>query len=326
MLPKNLGGLGVLDLNFFGRALRLRWLWYAWTEPDRPWVGSIPPCDEVDKQLFRASTIVQLGDGNTASFWNCSWMNRMAPRDFAPGLYKLAWRKNRTVKEDIINQQWTRGLWRMDSIELMAQFVVLWDAVHQIQLTNMSDQIFWKWTANGVYTAKSAYLAQLKGTYCSFDADAIWHAHAEGKHRFFAWLLVQEKILTADKLAARNWPSFTNCVLCDQEFETATHLCLHCPFAQHVWHLVSTWTAGVIQVPQEQDEGIEEWWKSSLAHLSQAQKRSVAAILTYTTWNIWKEKNRRVFEQKCLQPHQVVLLIKKEINLRRVVCGTPVVH
>jgi len=184
----------------------------------------------------------------------------------------------------------------MDSVELMAQFVVLWDAVHQIQLTNSPDQIFWKWTANGVYTAKSAYLARLKGTYCSFDADAIWHAHAEGKHRFFAWLLVQEKILTADKLAARNWPSFTNCVLCDQEFETATHLCLHCPFARHVWHLVSTWTAGVIQVPQEQDEGIEEWWKSSLAHLSQAQKRSVAAILTYTTWNIWKEMNRRVFK------------------------------
>ena len=100
----------------------------------------------------------------------------------------------------------------MDLVELMAQFVVLWDAVHQIQLTNTSDQIFWKWIANGVYTAKSAYLAQLKGTYCSFDADAIWHAHAEGKHRFFAWLLVQEKILTADKLAARNWPSFTNCV------------------------------------------------------------------------------------------------------------------
>ncbi|KAG2622246.1 hypothetical protein PVAP13_3NG327951 [Panicum virgatum] len=152
----------------------------------------------------------------------------------------------------------------------MAQFVVLWDAVHQIQFTNTSDQIFWKWTANGVYTAKSAYLAQLKGTYCSFDADTIWHAHAEGKH--------------------------------------------------------STWTAGVIQVPQEQDEGIEEWWKSSLAHLSQAQKRSVAAILTYIAWNIWKERNRRVFEQKCLQPHQVVLLIKEEINLRRVARGTPVVH
>ena len=55
-------------------------------KPERPWVGSAPPCDEVDKQLFRVSTIVFLGDGNKASFWNCSWLNGLAPRDIAPGL------------------------------------------------------------------------------------------------------------------------------------------------------------------------------------------------------------------------------------------------
>ena len=203
LLPKELGGLGVLDLDCFGRALRLRWLWQAWTEPERPWVGSAPPCDEVDKQLFRVSTIIFLGDGNKASFWNCSWLNGLAPRDIAPGLYKLAWRKNRTVKEDITDQQWTRGLWRMDSVDLMAQFVVLWDAVQQIQLTDRPDEIVWRWSANGTYTSKSAYLAQMRGTFCNFDAQAIWRAHAEGKHRFFAWLLVKEKILTADKAASK---------------------------------------------------------------------------------------------------------------------------
>ena len=224
-------------------------------------MGSAPPCDEVDKQLFRVSTIIFLGDGNKASFWNCSWLNGLAPRDIAPGLYKLAWRKNRTVKEDITDQQWTRGLWRMDSVELMAQFVVLWDVVQQIQLTDRPDEIVWRWSANGTYTSKSAYLAQMRGTFCNFDAQAIWHAHTEGKHRFFSWLLVKEKILTADKLLARNWPCESNCVLCDQVTETAAHLCLQCPFAKQVLH----------------------------------------------------EYN----------PHQVVQLIKEEVNLRRVACGTP---
>jgi hypothetical protein len=41
--PKELGGLGILDLDKFSRALRLRWLWYKWTAPDRPWVGSRDP-------------------------------------------------------------------------------------------------------------------------------------------------------------------------------------------------------------------------------------------------------------------------------------------
>jgi len=44
MRPKKFGGLGILDLDLFSRALRLRWLWFQWTTPDRPWVGTEPPC------------------------------------------------------------------------------------------------------------------------------------------------------------------------------------------------------------------------------------------------------------------------------------------
>jgi len=35
--PTSLGGLGVLDLRFFGLALRLRWEWLSRVEPDRCW-------------------------------------------------------------------------------------------------------------------------------------------------------------------------------------------------------------------------------------------------------------------------------------------------
>jgi hypothetical protein len=38
--PKDVGGLGVLDLELFSRALRLRWLWFQFVDPDRPWVGT----------------------------------------------------------------------------------------------------------------------------------------------------------------------------------------------------------------------------------------------------------------------------------------------
>jgi hypothetical protein len=51
----------MLDLELFGRVLRLRWLWYEWTEPDRPWVGTEVSCTDIDKQFFRASTEVFLG-------------------------------------------------------------------------------------------------------------------------------------------------------------------------------------------------------------------------------------------------------------------------
>jgi hypothetical protein len=86
----------------------------------------------------------------------------------------------------------------------MGEFVKLWDLVTAQQLNDQDDQILWRWTAHGTYTTKSAYLAQFSGSYSDIMAETIWKAHAEGKLKFFVWLLVQAKILTADKLALRH--------------------------------------------------------------------------------------------------------------------------
>ena len=123
----------------------------------------------------------------------------------------------------------------------MAEFVKLWDLVQSQQLNDQEDQITWRWTADGNYSTKSEYLAQFRGSYTAILANSIWKAHAEGKLKFFAWPLVQAKILTADKLALRHWPCNPICSLYDQEAETTVHLCIHCPFAKEVWVLVKNW-------------------------------------------------------------------------------------
>jgi hypothetical protein len=94
-----------------------------------------------------------------------------------------------------------------------------------VQLNTAPDEIRWRWTADGMYTSKLAYRIQSQGSFCSFNAKALWSANAEGKHKFFGWLLLQRKILTADKLLIRNWPCNPVCIFCDQELETAVHLC-----------------------------------------------------------------------------------------------------
>jgi hypothetical protein len=101
--PKRLGGLRVLDLDLFSRALHLQWLWYQWTNPDRPHIGTEVLCNALDKQLFRISTTVALRDGNKARFWQSSWLDGRAPRDIAPNLYKLAWRKHQTLATNLHN-------------------------------------------------------------------------------------------------------------------------------------------------------------------------------------------------------------------------------
>lgn len=50
-------GLGILDLHRFSRALRLRWLWLAFTNPDRvrKGMGNCPSIN-TDRALFAAAT------------------------------------------------------------------------------------------------------------------------------------------------------------------------------------------------------------------------------------------------------------------------------
>jgi mannosylglycoprotein endo-beta-mannosidase len=127
--PKEYGGLGVLDLEWFSRALRICWMWFQWSDPNRPWIGSEIPCSEVDMQFFRASTRVAIGNGRAALFWQSSWLSGAAPRDLVPSLYKLARRKNDTVVVDLANGNWLRGLWRMSTAVEIAEFISLWGLV-----------------------------------------------------------------------------------------------------------------------------------------------------------------------------------------------------
>ncbi|KAM0826790.1 hypothetical protein ACQ4PT_068642 [Festuca glaucescens] len=88
-VPKNMRGLGVLDLGKFARALRLRWPWYEWSESDRAWVGLGHPCDDKDMELFYASINITIGDGKTAKFWHVPWLDGTKPRDISPSLLAI---------------------------------------------------------------------------------------------------------------------------------------------------------------------------------------------------------------------------------------------
>ena len=96
-----MGGLGITDLERFGRALRLRWPWLMWTDPGRQWVGSAVPCDETDMALFRASTTISLGNGRKSLFWHDDWTGRGPLSRAFPELYKIATRKRRTVTKEL---------------------------------------------------------------------------------------------------------------------------------------------------------------------------------------------------------------------------------
>ena len=91
--PTHLGGLGILHLQKFGCALRLRWPWYEWKDPKRLWVGMGNPCSPTDMNLFYACTTITLGNGKIAPFLDSPWLNGRKPMDIAPLIFKASTRK-----------------------------------------------------------------------------------------------------------------------------------------------------------------------------------------------------------------------------------------
>jgi hypothetical protein len=95
----------------------------------------------------------------------------------------------------------------------MQQFVSLWSLVMQVQRSNEPDQFTWRFTTSGVYTSSSAYRAQFHGSYAHYEWNRVWKAPVEPKCKFFSWLLLQNKLWTADWLARHGNPANTICQL-----------------------------------------------------------------------------------------------------------------
>jgi hypothetical protein len=174
--PKELDGLGVLDMEKFSRALRLRWLWYEWTAPEKPWVGTETPNDASDRDLFNAATRVTIGNGAKASFWSSSWLHGAPPKDLAPLIFKVSRRKNRTVQDALTDYNWISDIAvEAFTVDHLDQYVRLWVLLADVQLhPDREDSITWSLTPNGCYSASSAYKVQfLASLPCQFG-HIVW--------------------------------------------------------------------------------------------------------------------------------------------------------
>ena len=118
-------------------------------------------------------------------------------------------------------------------------------------------------------------------------------------------------------------------------FIMSDHLNIHnCNCCLHIWYSTAlllrkcgarlmcswTWTQHLVQVP---GQGLEvmDWWEKGLAHLPKNARRLKATLMIYCAWNIWKARNRRVFDNKILLPVEVLHEIKDEVHCRTVACG-----
>lgn len=82
-LPKEFGGLGILNMDRFATALSLRWLGTNGRLRIRPGWARRGPCTENDRLLFAACTTITLENGQKTPFWTSDWLQGRRPMDIA---------------------------------------------------------------------------------------------------------------------------------------------------------------------------------------------------------------------------------------------------
>lgn len=214
----------------------------AWSNQQKPWLGTQLPLDEIDLALFTAATRVLVNDGRKASFWYSTWMDGRSPASMFPLLHAHSRRKNRSVREALLNGKWIDDVGYDLSSALMLDIYRLSQKISTMDLDlniDEEDKIVWLLESSGQYSARSAYEIQFSGHIISNFTKLIWKTWATPKCKFFIWLLLQNRIWTAVRLQQRGWANNYFCAFCVRNLETAHHLFVECHHARKVWTLVA---------------------------------------------------------------------------------------
>ena len=130
-MPRELGGLGVLNIKWFGFALCCRWPWLRWSAEERPWHGLPDITEKEVHAIFNAACRITLGSGEVAKFWTDKWLDTgCSIAQTAPQLYSFIKDWGRSVKEALTGQAWVHDIAGGLSLPAIAQYLSVWDIAH----------------------------------------------------------------------------------------------------------------------------------------------------------------------------------------------------
>ena len=120
----------------------------------------------------------------------------------------------------------------------------------------------------------------------------------------------------SDRLQRQGWPNCGLCQLCNREAESGAHLFLKCRYTLRIWNGIISWL-GLSSIDTSRWASfvsVKEWWDSIIFANGTARK-SLASLLMLVTWEIWNERNARVFRKVFTMPTVIASQIKTEAAL-----------
>jgi hypothetical protein len=218
------------------------------------------------------------------------------------------------------DEQWIDDVMQDFTVPLLDEFVQLWGPVEDagFQPEDLElDTILWTRTSSGDYSAKSAYKMQFEGGIFSSFPKTVWKVWAPSCCKFFLWLLLQNRVWTADRLSLREWPNSYFCQQCHRNLETGNHLFIQCPIVHLIWQPISTWCRrqSLNPVNWDLDSPLMVWFEDLAGSAADSATRGIRSLAILVTWRIWCERNNRIFNDHETSITRRIQEIKDEARL-----------
>lgn len=258
---KEQGGLGVKDLQTWNKACCMRLIWLLFFRPNSVWVswfkelilkGSVNNywttnpsqsyswlANRLLKMRKDAYPLIKLRihNGECGRFWFDNWSPYGCLHDYLEGgRSRLGIPKNATLASLHRN-----GTWRLPAARTDRQLQVL-SFVTTIQIDEEND--YYIWEINGKVsdrfcTGEVYHLLRGEETAVNW-ARAVWSSRTIPRQNFHAWLVVQNRIPTRDRLIQWGIDVSPLCLLCNQGNESRNHLFWDCNFTFDLWSMVAS--------------------------------------------------------------------------------------
>lgn len=239
-----------------------------------------------------------MGDGRSALFWSDSWLHGCPLHEIAPYLCQAVpakLRRTRTVADALHNNNWRKDITGSLSIPILIDYVRLRQATDAFPLNpEISDKISWRWSPTGEFSVSSAYQALFIGQTGLPGARELWTTRAPNKCRFFFWLVLHNKVWTAERCRRHGLQAHGDCALCSQSLEELDHLLVQCVFSREVWFKALRKYGWQSLAPGQNDSFIL-WWLRARKAVSKVRRKAFDSFIVLVGWHLWLERNARTF-------------------------------
>lgn len=193
----------------------------------------------------------------------------------------------------------------------ITEYLHLWDQLRDVNLSDQPDRTIWRWTPDGKYSSKSAYSMLHTGSTVLQGHELIWKTWAPLRVKIFLWLAFQRRHWTGDRRRRHGLDARDTCFLCDQEEESIDHILATCSFTRELWHLILQAIGRQLPVGHPTTAA---WWRRLRRSENGEQRKGLDTLFALVSWQVWKERNARLFREESATHSELLETIKAEAD------------